>query len=131
MCRLVVAGTALMLAVAGGAARAGDAPAVPVMVGGEAGLDACASTGIVAGLRGPRSFLAIRRGPGLQFEAAGRLRQGARLWICEARGGWLGVVHGAEGLDCGVSSPRPARQAYRGPCVSGWVAERFVRREAG
>ncbi|MBS0511615.1 MAG: integron [Proteobacteria bacterium] len=123
---------ATALAMAAGHARA-DAPAeVPVMIGGEAELDACASTGIVSGLRGGvGSFLAVRRGPGLRFATTDRLRNGARLWLCDARGGWLGVVYAADGRDCGVSSPQPARQPYRGPCTSGWVSERFVRREAG
>ncbi|KAI5914888.1 integron [Thauera sp. 2A1] len=105
---------------------------VPVMVGGEPDLDACASTGIVVGLRGgPGSFLALRRGPGLRFAITDRLRAGARLWLCDSRGAWLGVVHAADGRDCGVSSPQRARQPYRGPCTSGWVSDRFVRREAG
>ncbi|MBS0542210.1 MAG: integron [Proteobacteria bacterium] len=134
MRRSVVMGLVLGFLVAGGHAQA-DAPpreAVPVMVGGEPGLDACASTGIVAGLRGGSgSFLALRRGPALRFAITDRLRNGTRLWLCDARGGWLGVVYAADGRDCGVSSPLPARRPYRGSCASGWVSERFVRREAG
>lgn len=123
---------ATVLAMAAGHARA-DVPAeVPVMIGGEAELDACAATGIVSGLRGGAgSFLAVRRGPGLRFAMTDRLRNGARVWLCDARGGWLGVVYAKDVRNCGVSSPSSVRQPYHGACASGWVAERFVRREAG
>lgn len=107
-------------------------PLVPVMVGGERDLDACGSTGGVSGLRGgPGSFLAVRSGPGLGFGQIGRLRLNTRVWICENRAGWLGIVYRLDDRDCGVSSPLPDRRPYAGPCASGWVSKRYVRHEAG
>jgi hypothetical protein len=80
---------------------------------------------------GSGSFLAVRGGPGLQFRTIDRLEPDTRVWICEARAGWLGVVYGTDDKGCGVSSPMPVRRPYVGPCASGWVSERYVRREAG
>lgn len=119
---------------AAGSACAGPPAASRVFVttGGEAETDACASTGIVGGFRGgAQSFLAVRGGPGLRHAMVDRLESGARVWICEVRAGWLGVVYGPQDRDCGVASPSPVRRPYAGPCASGWVSERYVRHEAG
>lgn len=107
-------------------------PPVEVMVGGEPALDACGGTGTVAGLK-PVSgnYLAVRAGPGLGFRELDRLPAGARLWICEQRDGWLGVVYGGADTDCGVATPGPVRGPYAGPCRAGWVSETYVRPEAG
>ncbi|MBB4636939.1 hypothetical protein FHS01_002960 [Longimicrobium terrae] len=44
--------------------------------------------------------------------------------MVESGGGWAGVVYPFDGdVDCGTSSPMAERQAYRGPCKSGWVDE--------
>lgn len=123
---------AATLAVSAACAGPPAMPSVPVTTGGEADADACAATGIVSGLRGgPGSFLAVRGGPGLRYDMLGRLEPGARVWICEARTGWLGIVYGPPDRDCDVSSPAPERRPYAGPCASGWVSERYVRHEAG
>jgi hypothetical protein len=110
-----------------GAGRGGAA--VPVLVGGEVELDACGSVGIVSGLRGGQgNFISVRRGPGRSFREVGRLRPGDRVWMCDAREAWVGVVFGR---GCGVAAPRAQRKPYNGPCASGWVAERYLRLEAG
>jgi hypothetical protein len=102
------------------------------MIGNEADLDACGSIGAVSGLKGgARSFLAVRGGPALRFKKLAELRLGDRVWVCESRNGWLGIVFGPEGKDCGVSSPVSGRRAYNGSCSSGWVSERYIRIEAG
>jgi hypothetical protein len=102
---------------------------VPVRVGGEPNLDACATTGIVTGLKPtPGNYLAVRDGPGPAFERIHKLQLGDRVWLCDSAKGWVGVVHGE---DCGVATPIPVRKPYAGPCVSGWVSERFIALEAG
>jgi hypothetical protein len=100
-------------------------------------LDACLSQGEVAGLN-PRgdNYLTVRRGPGADAGAAGRLGAGHMVNICEtsADGLWLGIVYTrspALDRDCGVGSPVPRPRAYRGPCLSGWVAARYIRVVAG
>jgi hypothetical protein len=106
-------------------------PAVPVMYGGEADFDACPTVGEVAGLD-PQgdNFLALRAGPGGSYKMLKKLGPGTRLILCDARGGWLGVVVD-NGSGCGTTSPIAKRQPYRGPCRSGWVFKRYVREVAG
>lgn len=102
-------------------------------VGGEPDLDACGALGEVSGLDPAGDhFLSLRSGPGARYAELARLHTGQRLWLCEQRGAWLGVVFGQdEGTDCRVSSPSPGRRPYRGPCRSGWVHERYVTLLAG
>ncbi|MET0271008.1 MAG: hypothetical protein ABW173_11335 [Sphingomonas sp.] len=122
------------LAAACAASLAGAAPpaAAPVMIGGDELTDACATLAMPAGLKpGGDNFLSLRAGPGAAYRETARLTGADRLLVCGARGGWSAVVVRAAGRDCGVSSPRPTRGAYRGPCRSGWVASRFLHILAG
>jgi hypothetical protein len=107
-------------------------PQVPVMIGGEADLDACGAVGTVSGLKPtPGNTLSVRSGPGREQTRIDGLAPGTRVWLCDRRGPWLGVVYGPPRADCGVSTPRPVRQPYRGPCSSGWVHESYVELFAG
>lgn len=103
------------------------------MVGQGPGSDACGSLGEVVGLN-PRgdNFLAVRTGPSTDFAKVDEIVSGQRLYLCETRGRWWGVVYdpSGEGSACGVSSPMP-RHAYAGPCRSGWVFDRYVTLIAG
>jgi hypothetical protein len=103
---------------------------IPVHVGGADQQDACTGLVQVSGI-GPRGFLAVRDGPGVNFRMLDRLRRGRLLTVCEERGMWLGVVYGEAGADCAVSSPRRRRTAYVGPCRSGWVHRRYAQLIAG
>jgi hypothetical protein len=107
-------------------------PEVPVMIGGDANLDACGAVGTVSGLKPTAgNTLSVRSGPGPEQERIDRLARGTRVWLCDRRGPWLGVVYGPPGVDCVVSTPRAVRQSYRAPCSSGWVHERYVELLAG
>lgn len=101
---------------------------------GDAETDACVTLGQIVRLD-PKgdNFLAVRGGPGSQRPELDRLGGGALVTICDERGPWLGIVYPAPGTktDCGVSSPRPTRSPYGGPCRSGWVHSRFVDVVAG
>jgi hypothetical protein len=104
----------------------------PVVIGGNANYDACASTGQVVGLN-PRGdgFLSVRSGPGGRpYREIDRLFNGNQVYICGETGPWLAVVYPA-GRDCGVSTPWPVRQPYTGPCRYGWIHSRYVRVIAG
>jgi hypothetical protein len=103
---------------------------VPVQVGGSSDFDACGSVAVPTGLN-PRgdNFLAVRAGPNSSAQRLAKLRPGQQFYVCDERGAWLGIVYG--GGDCGVGSPIRRRQAYSGPCRSGWVFRRFVRVIAG
>ena len=101
-----------------GALAGVDTATVPVMVGGEEDFDACGS------LDEATTPLEVRSGPGNQYAVVDRLDRGARVTACEnaGDGGWAGVVYSGEPEpDCGVSSPIPERQPYKGACKSGWV----------
>lgn len=104
--------------------------AVPVTVGRyDPELDACGSQGQVTGLNpSGDNFLAVRVGPGVQYEKFDELHKGDVVNICEQQGGWLGIVYGKE--DCGVGTPLP-KGPYAGPCRAGWVAEQYIVVTAG
>lgn len=127
---LTLAGAVLSLVAAGNVAPLAADDGVPVMIGGEPDLDACASLGEVTGLD-PKgeNFLSVRTGPGVGFAAVDRLAAAAQVYICETRGNWLGIVY--PGGDCGVSTPITQRRAYRGNCRSGWVCRKYVTPLAG
>ncbi len=125
---------AAILPIASAAAFA--TPDRPVRIGTAApDLDACLSQGEVAGLD-PKgdNYLTVRAGPGRDARPLDRLGPGRPVNVCEALGGWLGIVYGAGSRldeDCGTGSPVPRPRPYAGPCRSGWVAARYVRIVAG
>ena len=124
-------GVAIAMALLSVHSRAKD-PEVPVMIGGEADLDACGTVGTVSGLKPTRgNTLSVRSGPGREQDRIDGLAPGTRVWLCDRQGSWLGVVYGPPGADCGVSTPRAVRRPYRGPCSSGWVYESYVELLAG
>ncbi|EXS69860.1 hypothetical protein [Sphingobium sp. Ant17] len=114
-----------------------DTPAAqPVMIG-EDGLrfDACGGLGQVS--RSGAGGLPLLAAPFADAKILARLPDGQRAYICNRSldQKWLGVVvqpvapaDGAPAApDCGVSSPVDRKQAYDGPCVSGWLASPYVR----
>lgn len=111
-------------------ACAGDA--VPVMIGGIAEFDACGGLGEVHGLN-PRGdgFLAVRTGPGSKYPMIDRLHNGNQVYFCDKHGEWIGIVYGKTVQDCGVSSPLPRRQPYKGSCLSGWAHQNWLVLIAG
>jgi len=131
LCVSLMAATFVGVGVMSGLASAVQAQAV--RVGGSADFDACGSVGVPTGLN-PRgdNFLAVRAGATSRATMRDKLRPGQRFYICGQRGGWVAIVYSKRrGADCGVSSPIARRQAYRGPCRSGWVYRKFVGDFAG
>jgi hypothetical protein len=112
-------------------AYAGDR--VPVMVGGQAELDACDSVAVVTGLKATGDgFLAVRSGPAVAYSMLAKLHNGHQVYVCQEQNGWIGIVYSTGGtLDCEVASPMAKRQAYRGRCASGWVHSSFIKLIAG
>jgi len=106
--------------------------AVPVMVGGVAKLDACGGLGEVRGLnQSSDGFLAVRMGPGSKYPMIDRLYNGNQVYFCDSHGKWIGIVYGKPAQDCGLSSPLPKRQPYKGPCQSGWAHRNWLVLIAG
>lgn len=110
---------------------------VPVRVGGSDVLDACDDWGTVDGLKADGDgFLAVRNGPGVAYATIDKLHNGQHVVRCEvglgddegdAEGKWIPIVYSpAPGKDCGLSSPIPDREIYRGPCKSGWVHSSWI-----
>lgn len=122
----------------------------PVTIGEDGPqLDACGALGVVRGVAVGKT-LAIHAAPFREAKATAQLVNDARVHVCTRSldQKWLGVVvlpdasapDGdiaagnavvAEQVDCGVSSPVDRRQAYDGPCKSGWISNGFVRLIAG
>jgi hypothetical protein len=126
--------------------RLDSALARPVMIGEDGSrFDACGTMGQVS--RPGAKGLALRAAPFAEAKETGRLAEGARLFVCTRSldQKWLGVVVvpppaaappglpavAQPAIDCEVSSPVERRQAYAGPCPSGWVASAYVRLIAG
>jgi hypothetical protein len=110
----------------------GKRPRVPVVIGGNYDWDACGGSGVIAGLDpAGDGFLAVRSGPGAKHAELDRLYNGEEVYLCADSGRWIGIVYTRRGRSCNVSSPWPVRQAYTGPCKSGWVHQNWVRQTAG
>ena len=109
------------------------AQSIPVLAGQEAGFDACASQIVVRGLDpSGDGFLAVRSGPGAEFEMEDKVYNGQMLHYCDQRGPWIGVVYTQGGLQgCNVTTPWPRTLPYTGPCRFGWVHRNWVTIVAG
>jgi hypothetical protein len=111
-----------------GAISQAAAQDLPVMAGGDPTKNACSGSGEIVGLD-PHGdgFLSVRDGPGGRpFAEIDRIFNGQSVRICEHRGPWLVVIYGPAGTDWGLGAPRSIRQAYTGPCRSGWVFSKYV-----
>lgn len=115
--------------------NAADNTGTPVMVGGDEGLDACTSLGVVSGLDPEGdAFLAVRAGANANSKMLDKLPEGKQVHICSSSpdGKWLGIVYSRKkGTDCGVSSPITPAQPYKSKCKSGWVSTRWIKVIAG
>ncbi|UES41183.1 SH3 domain-containing protein [Roseibium aggregatum] len=84
----------------------------------------------VAGLKaGGDGFLAVRAGPGSDFDKIDEVHNGDRLYLFSESGDWYGVLYGVGELDCSpITEPR---KAERPGAKSGWVHKNWVRPLAG
>lgn len=131
--------TWVALAAAIAPAHAQQVPQVPVMVGDDVPVDiASCSLAVVTGLD-PQgdNFLAVRSGPGSSNAQIDALHTGDQVYVCDGNGRWMGVVYPTNRNmesgtgQCGVPAPVSPRQAYRGPCDSGWVYDAYIQIIAG
>jgi hypothetical protein len=123
--------TLLLSLVAMGAALA-TSLAVPVIVGKVPEYDACGSSGKVKGLDPiGDGFLAVRSGPGSQYQMIDKLLEGQSVFVCDDRGQWLGFVYTRGNQDCSVTSALSRPKPYSGPCLSGWVHRNWITITAG
>ena len=87
-----------------------------VMVGGDAEWDACGGYGIVLATT---SLIYFKNGK-MSFD---KVDVNTYVSSCSTSedGRFVGIIYGTKGQSCGVSSPIPKRQEYKGPCKSGWI----------
>ena len=110
--------------------------AVPVRVGEQGpSFDACAAAGTTRRVAAGDS-LAVRAAPFETAAETGRVPSDARFFVCSRSHDqkWFGIVWDESGTlapGCGVSGPVTPRQAYQGPCRSGWVSSAFVKLISG
>ncbi|MEM7463504.1 MAG: SH3 domain-containing protein [Pseudomonadota bacterium] len=74
------------------------------------------------------NFLAVRSGPGTNYEMIDKIRTGEHVWIFNNEGSWMGVVYGDKNIDC---PPVKRTREYQGPGKKGWVFEKYIRQIAG
>jgi hypothetical protein len=109
---------------------------VPVRIGElGASFAACSAAGTTRHLA-VGATLPVRAAPFEAAEEMGSIPAGTRFFVCTRSHDqdWMGVVfheNGALDPSCGVSGPVAARQAYTGPCDSGWVSSALVKLVAG
>lgn len=105
-------------------------PTGPVMVGGEADLDACGGWGIVT----VTTTLFTKNSEGYMSFDKVEASTGAALcdYHEDQDGKFYGIIYSEEeGVDCGVSSPIATEKPYDGPCKSGWVKMEYLLFLAG
>jgi hypothetical protein len=122
---------ALQLSLAAMGAVLATSLAVTVIVGKVPEYDARGSRGEVKWLD-PHGdgFLAVRSGPGSQYQMIDKLLEGQSVFVCDDRGQWFGVVYTRGNQDCvtsALSRPKP----YSGPCLAGCVHRNWITITAG
>ena len=112
------------------------AAAAPVPVGDLGpSFNACNAAGTTRHIAAGET-LPVRSAPFDNGDQVGAIPAGAQFFVC-ARSldqKWFGLVYSPDGKlagSCGVARPVSARQAYSGPCKSGWVASAYVELIAG
>lgn len=102
---------------------AADVAPRPVMMGGDASLDACAGLSVIK----PGRVVLIRNAPDQNAEIEASLPEGTALWVCEEEGapeGWTGVAFdtpdGPQTCE-GPSSPSADKVPVPAVCQSGWA----------
>jgi hypothetical protein len=107
----------------------------PVTIGEDGPrLDACGTVGraVRVGSRG----VPVRAAPFAEAKEVARMEEGARAYVCTRSldQKWLGIVIPPVPVDgqakadtCGVIDPVERKQAYDGPCLSGWVSSAAMR----
>jgi hypothetical protein len=130
---MLTIGAVICVATAASGQEARTHPQVPVMIEHSPdGTPPCAY-GIVHSLD-PKGdgFLAVKAGPGLQYERIDKLYNGEQVIICGDKGAWYAIVYTGtrrqEAMGyCNVEESGPKTLPYTGPCRSGWAHRRWIK----
>ncbi|MEL6373815.1 MAG: hypothetical protein AAFR04_07585 [Pseudomonadota bacterium] len=131
---IAVAATAMLVAGVPNSVVANETSR-PVLVGGEADLDACGGAARVKALaKGVTAT--VHAAPHATAPRRDTLTQGQQVALCmfvEAGARrWHGIVYSKDAnVDCGVGTPIAKRQPYAGKCSTGWVEEKHLTDFAG
>lgn len=113
-------------------------PQVPVVINHSAEGDDPCKYGVVYNLDpNGDGFLAVKAGPGLQYERIDKLYNGEQVIICGDKGEWYAIVYtkthqgGNDMRDCNVEKNWPMTLPYTGPCRSGWSDQRWIKQTSG
>lgn len=104
------------------------ANAQPVMIGGEAEIDACAS---IASVERPTT---LKAGPMMQEKSLKTLTKGTTVFVCDEKNEWSGILvipNRNKPEQCGVSTSVAERKPYAGRCASGWIKTDKLKMIAG
>ncbi len=85
---------------------------------------------VVRGLR-PSRHLIVRSGTGVNYRKIGRLSEGERIYTCNERGEWIGVVFSRSGSPCGGPSAHGLDVRKTSTCRSGWVHRNWIEIVSG
>lgn len=131
----------VVLFAAAGLAVAEPPVALPdgaVMIGGEGKTGHCRGvTTVRPGARANPGQATVRAAPSVHARALPAVPAGAPVILCDAvaAGFWTAVVYRTDRPDadparvegeCFFLYPVRTRQAYRGPCLSGWIQSRAL-----
>ncbi|WP_296606472.1 SH3 domain-containing protein [Roseibium sp.] len=101
---------------------------VPIMERASDGLDTCALGEVTDLKTGGDGFLAVRSGPGTEYEKIDEIFNGDRVWMFEQKGHWIGVAYGSDAITC---SPISIDHPLDKPGKKGWVHENWIKIIAG
>jgi hypothetical protein len=113
---------------------AGIRPRVPVIIEHSPEGYAPCAYGVVHNLD-PKGdgFLAVKAGPGLQYERIDKLYNDRQVIICGDKGPWYAIVytktHQRDAMRyCNVEESRRKKDfPYTGPCRSGWAHQQWIK----
>ncbi|MCD2175301.1 hypothetical protein [Rhizobium sp. C4] len=112
----------------------------PIVLDGEEIFPGGAVSQIVGLKKGGDGFVSVRAAPSVKADEIGRLTQGAYVIATDrikrgTEAGFVGVIYNLDDKSekpltetCGLRETPPYDKGpYKGPCKSGWVAQRFVQ----
>jgi len=104
-----------------------------VMVGGDEDYDACGSSAEVSSFVTQK--VKVYSTPDNTSDVVDEISAGIKVSACDFSDEnfiWVGIVYSSDPSQrCGVGTPIKERQAYSGPCKSGWVEKVNLTNWAG
>ena len=113
------------IAVAASATVGASSPPAERVVYADTNRPSLCNLAVVGGLRPGRNLL-VRAGPTVNHSVVARLGNGARVYTCNERRPYVGVVFGQAGRTCGDQSFRSLDARRSSSCHEGWVHQQWL-----